>query len=697
MIRLYRYLFPVVLTLIVVSATAQRESPVVFLLKERSRIDKLDGKLDGKIQLEDSARTELATQTYITLIDSVKNGIWRLKLSETRSDSLIFALYFALAKVTDRDFNNLERDNRYFGNLWNIVRGMRNNDLLNVLRANTYVSLQQISFYSFRPETKDFLLSALHFYPEEVLRNYHQYHEKDWAFDVVEQTAAFAPSMAKKYIISDHEINDIYAMSRNPTIKTMLAITAQIGKQSLAYPLIDAIVKEGWSITQADELPKQSYLFLKKLIELRIQRHPLAEHSLEKELEIQALKYVREMNDLHNEKDKIRFAGIENFTAAELYTLIVYSEEEIFTSTFNGTFNRMIAKLGKESRYEFLKSLGFNRYRTFIKQTASFGKLEEFLSTMTAEEQKKLMMLFVSGLDDVNVDLGQAVEVADAYSGIKDSTLAAYVRKNIQDEYIRAQLNESKEGLVIYGLLANLFSSEKAFDAKWYSTISNTYKIPEIASIKRNDLFRRNMANVWQLYFYDDEDGLMSFATFMAQFNKDKNWKIATNDSLYVAIEAVEGYPVIIYANKPQAEYEGQEYLEYLLDSLDIQPDVLIHRGHSYYASKTIEKIKPTAKIFVLGSCGGYNSLSTVIQLAPEVHIISSKQIGVQAVNNPLLKLLADNIREGAPVEWENLWAKLDNQLKGSSAYTRFVDYIPPHKNVGAIFIRSYMRLTGAI
>lgn len=678
-------------------ASAHREDPIFFLIKEKSRIDKLDGKLDGKIRLEDPAREALANKIYFTTIDSIWNGILQLKESAARKDSLVLAVYFTLAKVTDNEFYSLEQDSRYIGNLWNVIRAIRDNDLLNALRSNTYISLQQISVYSFRPETEHFLHSVSRFYPEEVLKNFYQFREKAWAQNIVEQASAIAPDMAKKYILRGNEINSIYEKSANPSIKTMLEITRQIGKNSLAYNLTDAIVKNELSITQADSLSKQPYPYLQKLIQMRIQQHPLAEYSLDKELERQALMYVREVNDLHNEKDKIRFAGVENFNAAELYTLIVYSEEEIFTSTFNGILTRLLTKIGTDNRYEFLKTLGFNRYRTFIKQCASFGKLEEFLATMNPDEQKKLMLLFVSGLDDTTIDLGQAVEVADAYSGIKDSTLAAYIRKNIQQEYVRAQLNESKDGMIIYGLLANLFATEKAFDADWYATISKQYEIPPITAVKHDDLFRQNHANVWQLYFYDDDDGAASFASFMSQFNNDRNWKVIADDLWYVAIEAQRGYPVTIYANKPKAEYEGQAYLEHFLDSLGIQPDVLIHRGHSYYAYKTIEKIKPTAKIFVLGSCGGYNSLSSVIQLAPEVHIISSKQIGVQSVNNPMLKLLADNIRSGDAVEWELLWGKLDSQLKGSSAYARFVDYIPPHKNVGAIFIRSYMKLTGAI
>jgi hypothetical protein len=156
--------------------------------------------------------------------------------------------------------------------------------------------------------------------------------------------------------------------------------------------------------------------------------------------------------------------------------------------------------------------------------------------------------------------------------------------------------------------------------------------------------------------------------------------------------------PIEIYANKPKAEYEGQAKLELLFDSLNIQPDVLIHRGHSYYAIKTIEKLKPSTKLFILGSCGGYHNISTILQKAPEAQIVSSKQIGVMAVNNPLLKMVADNVKSGDDVDWPSLWKKMDAKLKvNKEAYSRFLDYIPPHKNVSAAFIKAYMRQTGAI
>ena len=72
------------------------------------------------------------------------------------------------------------------------------------------------------------------------------------------------------------------------------------------------------------------------------------------ELHIKSLEYVRTINDLHDEKNmNVRFAGVNGFRAKELYTLMVYSQEEIFTSTFNGLFERMIKQMKDEKKSGF--------------------------------------------------------------------------------------------------------------------------------------------------------------------------------------------------------------------------------------------------------------------------------------------------------------------------------------------------------
>lgn len=676
---------------------AQKENdPIFYLIKEKNRIDKLDGKLDGRLKLADSTRTALANKIYFTTVDSIWRLMLKVDVNEGQRDSIAYYLYYTLTRVRNVNVNALDKDNREITNILHILDGIYKNDLFSALKTNILVSIKQVSLYSFRPETEPFLLYAATNYPEAVVENYHQYWDRPYRNKIVERVGIVAPNEMKKYVLDGNPINIIFKESKEPAVQQILKITQTLGKRTPSYVLMDPIVKGEMTLASADFTTQKPVDFLKKMIQIRMQKDPIGEFSLEKELEIQSLKFVRNLNELHNEPDSKRFASIDNFTPEQLYTLIVYSEEEVFTSSFNGLLKRFLTKMGKTNGFTFLKSVGMNRYRTFIKQCASFGKLNDFMATMTVDEQKALLKMFVCGLDDANTSIDQAVEVADTYTGISDETLLTFIRKNIREEYKRSQQTKSREGIAIYGLLTSLFNSGREFNEDWYENISEKYGIPDITMLKNATLFQQNKESVWHMYFYDDEDGGASFKSFMNTF-ADKNWVVKEEDSLHVVIRSVNGQPVVIYANKPKAEYEGQAYLERILDSAGIQPDVLIHRGHSYYASKTIEKIKPSAKLFVLGSCGGYHNLSGVIQRAPEAHIVSSKQIGVQGVNNPMLKLIADAAREGRDVEWAQIWTDLDKQLKGTESYIRFVDYIPPHKNVGAVFIRSYMKLTGAI
>jgi len=676
---------------------AQKENdPIFYLIKEKNRIDKLDGKLDGRLKLADSSRTALANKIYFTTVDSIWRLMLKVDVNEGQRDSIAYYLYYTLTRVRNLNVNALDKDNREITNILHILDGIYKNDLFSALKTNILISIKQVSLYSFRPETEPFLLYAATNYPEAVVENYHQYWDRPYRNKIVERVGIVAPNEMKKYVLDGNPINIIFKESKEPAVQQILKITQTLGKRTPSYVLMDPIVKGEMTLASADFTTQKPVDFLKKMIQIRMQKDPIGEFSLEKELEIQSLKFVRNLNELHNEPDSKRFASIDNFTPEQLYTLIVYSEEEVFTSSFNGLLKRFLTKMGKTNGFTFLKSVGMNRYRTFIKQCASFGKLNDFMATMTVDEQKALLKMFVCGLDDANTSIDQAVEVADTYTGISDETLLTFIRKNIREEYKRSQQTKSREGMAIYGLLTSLFNSGREFNEDWYENISEKYGIPDITMLKNATLFQQNKESVWHMYFYDDEDGGASFKSFMNTF-ADKNWVVKEEDSLHVVIRSVNGQPVVIYANKPKAEYEGQAYLERILDSAGIQPDVLIHRGHSYYASKTIEKIKPSAKLFVLGSCGGYHNLSGVIQRAPEAHIVSSKQIGVQGVNNPMLKLIADAAREGRDVEWAQIWTDLDKQLKGTESYIRFVDYIPPHKNVGAVFIRSYMKLTGAI
>jgi hypothetical protein len=87
-----------------------------------------------------------------------------------------------------------------------------------------------------------------------------------------------------------------------------------------------------------------------------------------------------------------------------------------------------------------------------------------------------------------------------------------------------------------------------------------------------------------------------------------------------------------------------------------------------------------------MGSCGGYHLIHDILENAPDAHIIASKQIGKTAINQPFFTLLMEKVRNGNDIDWIPFWQELNKTVKVEG----LEDYIPPHKNLGAIFIKAY-------
>jgi hypothetical protein len=94
--------------------------------------------------------------------------------------------------------------------------------------------------------------------------------------------------------------------------------------------------------------------------------------------------------------------------------------------------------------------------------------------------------------------------------------------------------------------------------------------------------------------------------------------------------------------------------------------------------------------VIVLGSCGSYQNLTSVLQICPDAQIISSKEVGSRLVNEPVLKLINESLLYQDDIDWINIWKALAKQFEGSQAEERFENYIPPHKNLGALFIKAF-------
>ncbi len=261
----------------------------------------------------------------------------------------------------------------------------------------------------------------------------------------------------------------------------------------------------------------------------------------------------------------------------------------------------------------------------------------------------------------------------------------------LKANYERNLTGNNKRGVVMYNLLHKLFLSA---DTNNHIDLSKEFGIPPVYGVPFKALSNDTGRVVMQVFFYGDKDGLGIFQGFKRLFDS-KLWKITTTQN-WIAINSIKGRPVSIYANLPLPEEDdldkkAQDALDTFLLKNNLYPTVVIHRGHSYNAPYTIAQILPSAKIVFMGSCGGYYLIHDILKHSPDAHIITSKQIGKTAVNQPFFNLIMEKVRNGNNIDWIPFWEELEKKIKVEG----FEDYIPPYKNLGAIFIKAYKKAMG--
>lgn len=419
---------------------------------------------------------------------------------------------------------------------------------------------------------------------------------------------------------------------------------------------------------------------------------PMAANSLTAKLKSKAIEgFINEINALHSEKsDLIRFEKLEGLSPVELYYLAVLGEEEMYTSSFvTGVYPRIFARMIIPRSDSLLQLVKFDYYKKFIKITASYNLLDDFLSRMDNRDAEKLIKAFVNGLDKTS-SLEDAVDVADSYASIYTLNLRNLILAQVQKELLRCKDIANKRGEIMYDLLNTIFLSMDAANKIDLSARLGILPIYELPNKLLRDSVTGNIAI--QQFFYGDKDGLVVFNSFLNKF-RNPNWRIIKK-SQWVEVNAVRGAPVTIYANLPldeklELDEKAQDSLINYLANNSIQPTVTIHRGHSYYLKNTINKLPASSKLVLVGSCGGYQKLNDVLEICPGAHIISSKQIGTGIINQGLIDLICENLRLGKNLNWPAIWSSLSIRFNGS-AKEKFDDYIPPYKNFGAIFINAY-------
>jgi uncharacterized protein YsxB (DUF464 family) len=493
----------------------------------------------------------------------------------------------------------------------------------------------------------------------------------------------------------------------DPLAKTIAAIAQDKSKRgNLFMPFLDNLYKGKLRFDDIIKVVDDSMQYFKLLVKTEIdyagqvarnEPAPMGMARMQEMMKGKALRvFVSEMNRLHDASDPVRFRVVDKFTPQEMYYLVVMGEDEMYTSTYRGVYRRIMERMTVPAGDSLLLSVYFDKFRKFIRMAANYNELSGFLKTMKKNTAEALMVAFSTGLDRSArlMDIEDAVDVADSYASIQDAPelkdIAALMLKTVGNNYLKSKEAGNRKGEAINRILELMFRSAKDSTIN----ISRQLNIPPIFSIDYQKLLDDSARVVQQVFFYGDKDGVDSYASFMSMFKGNPDWKIDETSKFWVTIKATKGKPVWIFANRPldnvkELDNEAQKKLATWLEEKNLHPSVLIHRGHSYHLDNSLEEFQRSGKLVILGSCGGYHNLDKVLELCTDAHIISTKQVGARAVNEPILRAINSVLRNGKNIEWIPLWNSISKTIPAGDRET-FNNYIPPHKNLGAIFIKAY-------
>jgi hypothetical protein len=555
---------------------------------------------------------------------------------------------------------------------------------------------------------------------EIQLRKYCAMH-MDRIFDILTANpdASFADSIIRtvarkrvdelyNYAAANNKLGAVIRSIDDPFIQTVSKM-ARSKSGRLYFPFLDNIVSGKMTFEQLDAVKDDSIAYYKLMVKTQMDYVTRAINKDTafgfKDLTVMLQKkaesvFINTINGLHDvESPAVRFAIIQQLNAQELYYATVLTDGVIYTSSFTkGVYPLMMQRINQKGD-SLLELVKFDKYRRFIKMAAGYNTLGNFLSTFkkteTDDYAKTLMRAFVSNLEK-NDSLEDGVDVADSYASIAETLkpVADEMLHNIKLNYKRnsdrfARTNDpvSQRGMNIYNILEKLFLSA---DTMQKIDLTKELGIPPVYEVTNKSLQNDSGRIVMQVFFYGEKSDMGIYNSFKGWFQRN-GWKVSQND-FWMTATSTKGRPITVYANRalPQEtsqDEEAQRELCAYLAKNKIKPTITIHRGHSYTAPSTIEQMFPSSRIVFLGSCGGYHLIHDVLEKTTDAHITASKQIGMGRINQPFTDLILEELQAGKNIEWIPFWKKFKQRTGDPEG---FEDYIPPYKNLGALYIKAY-------
>lgn len=443
------------------------------------------------------------------------------------------------------------------------------------------------------------------------------------------------------------------------------------------------------TIEQASRTLNDQEAYREALMTLLPEGGEFAQLTFNDELSGAFVQNISEMNSRHNETHAKRFESIKSYSPKELYALLISDAGDVknnvdplsYPSTYQGVFDRLLEGMKQEklSGTDLLVSVGSYQLDGFVRVAVERGRFDDFLSTIEFDER---IALIESLLGDISTQVDVSIPtgiMADVLRQTKDAKLKSLMIHQIKERFLSTPA-ESGDLRRAYGVLSVLADPE----ASWIPQDERAeYVLPDQSTLETKELESNEGVVVERYFFYDDEDGATSYRNFLDSFQGKSGWKIDQKPGYVIVSSTGQKRSVKIYANEPSTgpnedNPDRQDAVEKVFEAQGIEPTVVVHRGHVYHQDRTLERLPASTKLLVLGSCGGFAKVDSIMTEHDGIQVLSTKGTGTKLVNDTVLRALEGEMQTEDRLVWKDLWSDLSKKLGNN---IDFHSYVPPDQN----------------
>ena len=534
--------------------------------------------------------------------------------------------------------------------------------------------------------------------PELALRESGQYVPLAAGPELFERFVLAAPDQAMGLATGSSQtalaVRQLMAGAHSPemTVLSRLAEDTAIDlpRRGRMAILAARIAHGGLSLESAMKIAASTPQFFATVLDMRTAAAGTADAApLERALENESLMLCQAAQQNLN---GLLATDLARFRAADLYTLLALGRAEATPEVFAAVFDRLLLPKWKkgDSLVAWLDRTRNWELRDFAAGALAAGRFDALLSLAGREVVGRL----TRGVAEAADPLREAMRLAGIIDATTRPELRAEMASIVSAEFARCRAARDLRGSTLYGVLAAKLSVD---------SVAAPY-LPFFRSSDTLDtalLFGKDNDCIERYFFYDDEDGIASFESFVAAYAHDPAWQLEERgEYVHLTGRGPEGRRIEIFANVPidghlpkNRALEGeagrrQQAIADVLDQRGLVPTVIVHRGHSFWVERTLTYLAKSSLLVILGSCGGSTEVHAVIEASHDAQVIATRGVGETEINDSIMKAVNDRILRGNRIlSWNSFWQELKKNWGGSAL---FRDYVPPDQDAGTVLLRAY-------